>query len=109
MTLKQLKEALATTNIPVAYRFFPEKANQGPPCITYDVQSIDTFPADGKVYSKNINIDIYLWTKTKDLTKETALETALDTAGLVWRMVAEEYDDDSQVYCLTYEVSINGK
>lgn len=105
MTLDDLYTVLQSTNLPVAYEAFPEL--QALPCITYNFAYSSNFGADNKVYKKVSNIDIFLYTKTKDLTTEALLETALDNASLFYDKT-ENYLDDEKAFQLIYEVSIDG-
>lgn len=106
MTLSELGTLLETTNYPVRYGFFAEKPTSKP-YIEYEATYTANFKADNKAYSKFQNVDIFLFTKTKDLIAEAAVEAKLDNANLYWDKT-ETYLNEEKVYQILYEVKING-
>lgn len=103
MTLVEIKNLLSTTGIPVAYRCFPEGDAPDLPFICFLEKGSNNLAADGSVYHTVRKIDIELYTKNKDTSKETLVETAL--SGLFWNKT-EEYLDDEQCYQLIYELEV---
>lgn len=105
--LTGLKTILTGTGLPVAYGFFPEEANISPPCITYQIAYSSNTSADNKTYHKVQNVDIFLFTKTKDTASEALLESALDSASIPYQ-TTETYLSDEAVYQIIYEIKIQG-
>ena len=106
-TLDGLYTILTSTNLPVAYGFFPEGESVSLPCITYQVAYSGNFGAENRVYEKIENVDIFLFTQTKDPTTEATLEAALDAADIFWQ-VTETYLSDQKCIQRIYEVQTNG-
>lgn len=107
MTLAELNNVLVSTGFPVAYGFFPEDDKTEPPCITYQEAYSSNFGADEKVYKKIKHIDIFLFTRTKDIDAEAKVEQALDDASIFYE-TTETFEESEQVYQILYEVTIYG-
>lgn len=112
-TLNELYTVLAGTHLPVAYGFFKdeEEVEEGEgvslPCITYQVAYSGNFGAENRVYEKIENVDIFLFTKTKDPATEYILESALDAADIFWQ-VTETYLSTQKCIQRIYEVQTYG-
>lgn len=106
-TLSELYNVLKSTNLPVAYGFFPEEEKVSLPCITYQVAYSGNFAAENRVYKKIENVDIFLFTKTKDPSVEQTLEAALAASDIYWD-VTETYLSDQKVIQRIYEVQTHG-
>lgn len=106
-TLSELYDVLKSTNLPVAYGFFPEEEKVPLPCITYQVAYSGNFAAENRVYEKIENVDIFLFTKTKDPSIEATLESALVGADIFWD-VTETYLSDQKAIQRIYEVQTHG-
>ena len=105
MTLEELNTVLAGTELPVAYLAFP--ADQAPemPFIVFQETGSDNFGADNIVWASAMRVQVDLFTKLKDRTKEELLETTLTSAGIYWDRTPE-YDKDEACYRVTYEIEI---
>lgn len=79
---KELLKLLNTLNLPVAYHFF-RKETPLPNLIFYQ-KGLKTFEADNKVYSKEYNYTIELYTETKDFELEEKLEKLLDDNDIIY-------------------------
>lgn len=106
-TLDELYTVLAGTHLPVAYGFFEEGEGVSLPCITYQVAYSGNFGAENRVYKKLENVDIFLFTKTKDPATEYILESALNAADIFWQ-VTETYLSDQKCIQRIYEVQTYG-
>lgn len=106
MTLNDLYDILKTTELPVAYNFFPDDEKVAPPCITYAAAYSENFGADNKVYSPITAVDVFLFERT--MGTESVLEDVLDNAGIYWEKTIT-WENDEKVYQIIYEVKINGK
>ena len=103
MTLEALVTLLTTTKLPVTYEAFPIGYAPALPFICYRVTDSDNFPADNAVYYPVTNVDVELYTESKDPTTEGVVETAL--AGFVWEK-SESYIPDERMYQITYSIQI---
>lgn len=108
MTLAEFNLILQTTELPVAYRFFPEgdKKNPppNPPFICYLETDTNNFSADGVVYVKVVEFAVELYTEKKDLELEEKVEKAL--SSFYWNK-EEEYLDDEKCYMIVYRLEVN--
>lgn len=82
--MDDLVKLLEETGIPFAYDHFAEGESPDPPFICYLLPQSDNFSADGKVYLKVSNVNIELYTDSKDLAVEQKLETVLDIHGIFY-------------------------
>lgn len=103
MTLAELYTALKTLKWPVAYSHFTTA--QTPPFITYQVSHSLDFMADNQNYKSITNVQVELYTKTKDQTKEGLVETLLKTNRLPYQKV-EVFLDSEELFQVIYEVQI---
>lgn len=108
MTLSELYNILNAIDLfkdKVAYRAFPEGHAPDLPFICYMATETDNFKADNKVYCVIQNVDVELYTRTKDPAAESALESAFNDNEIVWDKY-EEYIDEEHVYQITYELEV---
>ena len=106
MTLEDLYlTVLAVFPGKVAYNAFPE--NQAPemPYMIINETSSDNFGADNRVYFKRKNVDIELYTKTKDAATETLLENALDAAHIFYES-SDTYISDEKCFERIYSIEV---
>lgn len=89
----------------VAYYAFPESQAPQLPYICYLVTSTQNFAADNKVYSEIQNVDIELYTETKDEAAEKKIENALDSAEIVWERT-EDYLESENCFMITFSIQI---
>lgn len=87
------------TGVPVSYRFFREA--QAPPFVCYYETSSDNFAADNRVFHRQTEKVVELYTDLKDPALEAAMEEALD--DYIWTK-EETYVDAEQMYLITYEL-----
>lgn len=87
----------------VAYNAFPEKTVMPYICIV--ATNTENFGADNRVYQKRQNVDIELYTKTKDPTTEGTLEGILDGAGIFYN-ASDTYLDDEKCFERIYEIEV---
>ena len=103
MTLKELRDLLETTGLPVTYREWAENAAPPLPYICYLVAYTNNFSADSGVYIKVNHIQIELYTKNKDPKTETMVEDAL--FSFFWNKT-ETYIDTERCYQILYEIEV---
>ena len=89
----------------VAYRMFPKGSAPALPFIVYYSQGTNNQFGDDKTYHVIEDINVCLYTRTKDTTSESAVETALNNGGYPWNK-SEAYIDSEECYEITYEITL---
>lgn len=89
----------------VAYRMFPKGSAPALPFIVYYSQGTNNQFGDDKTYHVIEDINVCLYTRTKDITSESAVEKALDDGGYPWNK-SEAYIDSEECYEITYEITL---
>lgn len=110
MTLAELKTALEGVNDgafqnKVAYRAFPVGSAPETPFICFMETESENFLADSQVYKKYTDVDIELYSDSKDVESEDAIESMLNSNKLVWDKL-EEYIEDEDLIMVTYGITI---
>ena len=101
MTYEQLYQLLQKMKLPLAYSHFNK--SQEPPYLVYFTEDTSNFGADNKVYFKETNWTIELYTDKKELNLETKLEVLLEDAELYYEKY-EAYIDTEKMYQVRYEI-----
>lgn len=107
MTLSQFAEILNSSGLPVRYGFWKDEDRPTVPYIEYQCTYTENFGAENKVHQVIQHIDVFLFTKEKNLTAEAAVEGVFDANEIFWNKT-ESYFEDERVYQILYEVSIYG-
>lgn len=108
MILSELHSILQATGFPVAYSHFVESANNplpDPPFICYLVVYSSNFSADNIIYKSVENIQIELYTNSKNIEAETIVEGVLNENELPFA-TTETFIDSEQLYQKIYEVRL---
>ena len=106
MTLAELYTLLDTKfKDKVCYNAFPKNEVPLMPYICIVATNTDNFGADNQVYHKRQNVDIELYTTTKDPVTEGTLEGALDKAGIFYN-ASDTYLDDEKCFERIYEIEV---
>lgn len=110
MTLEGLKTALEGVNNnafkdKVAYRAFPVGAAPSLPFICFMEMETNNFLADSKVYKRITDVNIELYSDTKDTVNEAAIESMLDSNLLVWDKT-EYYIESEDLVEIVYGIQI---
>lgn len=94
-------------SLPVAYYAFP-KPGQAPPYLVYYSPGRSDFYADDLNYQGILDLNIELYTKTKNYSLETQIEANMKAAGLAYSKT-ESFIDSDGVFMITYmtEVILN--
>ena len=105
MLVRDIKEILDTTGLPVTYYQWP--INEAPelPYIVYFVPYEDDFAADDINYAPIPVVYIELYSKTKDFTSENKIKAALRHAGLFYDKRSETYLKSEEMYEVVYQIS----
>ena len=100
--MEELLKIIEETGIPFAYDHFAEGESPDPPFICYLLPGSDNFAADGRVYFKMNEVNIELYTDTKDLSVEQKVEDVLD-AHEVFYNKSETWIDSEKLYEVLYQ------
>ena len=92
---------LKTTNLPVAYHHFTSPPS--PPYIVYLFSYSSNFGADNKVYQKDFNYQVELYTTKKDLASEALIEDLFNANDIYWEKT-ETYIEGEGLYQVLYEI-----
>ncbi len=105
MTQEELYSLLETIGIPIAQRVFPEDEQQSPPFAVYYRSGCENTYADDKVYIKNQDFVLELYTDYRMLELEEKIETLFDENEIAYT-VEEVYLDDEKMYEIIYKFTI---
>lgn len=103
MTIEEIGNILKKTNIPVAYRCFPERESPGLPFICYLDPYTNNFSADGCVYKKINHIQVELYTKNRSRNIEEKVENVL--YDFYWEKETV-YLEDEECFETIYELEV---
>jgi len=92
---------LKTTGLPVAYHHFVSPPC--PPYIVYLFSYSSNFGADNRVYSKQSNYQVELYTAKKDPVSEKLIEDLFDEHDIFWEKT-ETYIESEGLYQVLYEI-----
>lgn len=109
MTYQEIKTLLEGLGLPVTYYQWPVEHAPALPYIVFYYPGRNDFLADDKNYAHISELNIELYTDTKDFTLEQSLETLLEANDLVY-IKEEQYISEERMYEVLYhmEVMING-
>jgi hypothetical protein len=108
ISLQDLKAILDQAGYPVAYSHFIESENSpvpDPPFVCYLVTDSDNFYADNVVYKQILNVQIELYTDTKDLEVEANIERVLNDNEIPFS-TSEVYIESEAMFQKLYEVRL---
>lgn len=105
MKLQQIFGMLQGLNLPVAYDHFAEGEAPKLPYVIYREPGSDNFNADGRAYYKIDELDIELYTETKDRQLEDRLEDILDRHGICYNKT-ENWIDSEKMFEILYETEV---
>lgn len=104
--LKAIATAFATAKIPYAYNVFPtDSGSPSLPYVTGFVTGGQGTSADDVNYYDTMNLNIVLFTKTKDPTTEDTVRGVLKTLGCIYEW-DESFATDEQMYIITYSITM---
>ena len=99
--MDNLISIMETIGIPYAYDHFAEGESPVPPFICFLCPGSDNFAADGRVYLKVNEVNIELYTDTKNLTVEQQVEAVLDKYGIFYER-SEIWISSEKLYEVMY-------
>ncbi len=92
---------LKSTGLPVAYHHFTSPPT--PPYIVYLFSYSSNFGADNRVFSKQSNYQVELYTTEKDPVSEKLIEDLFDEHDIYWEKT-ETYIESEGLYQVLYEI-----
>lgn len=108
MTYGEINDMLNSFGLPVAYYEFKDGTQQAPPFIVF-FYAYDDLHADNINYCHKVQLNIELYTDTKDIAMETEIEQRLTELGFSYGKESEYIDSERMWQTLYYmEVMING-
>ena len=104
--MEKIAAVLEKIGLPFAYDHFAEGESPNPPFICYLIPNSDNFSADGRVYYKINEIELY--TDCKDLSAEQKVEAVLDEHGIFYEKT-EVWIESENLYevLYTFEMEVN--
>lgn len=99
MTLEELKQRCKKAGFKYAYGVFKNPTE--PPHLVAICRETDNFAADGKVYHKNIPIQLdYTYIK-KDMEAQNKIENEI-LGDIAWNKSEETYLSDEEIWQVSY-------
>lgn len=105
MQANDIQDILKSTGLPVTYYAWPVGEVPNLPYICWLLPSDDDVYADDGNYVHVQNVDIELYTETKDWDAEALVETALKTAGIPYDRT-EQYITQERMFQVVYSISL---
>lgn len=101
---EEIERVLDEIGIDYRYHHFETAEAVPPPFIVWTTPESSNFFADGVVYVTDSNIDIELYTDTKDFQLEKRVESILNQHKIPW-IKSEQYIEDENLYEVLYETN----
>ena len=104
--LKAIKNAFDEAKLTYAYNVFPtDDTAPSLPYLTGFVVGGEGVSADDENYFDTMNVNICLFTKTKDPTTEDVVRGVLKSLGCIYSW-DETYATDEKMYVITYSITM---
>lgn len=109
MTLQQVNQMVSSMGLPYSYYQFNEDTAQAPPFICFFYGPSDDLYADNSNYQDIRQLNIELYTTTKDFALERTIENILKLNGFSFYR-EENFIESENLWQIAYEmeVLING-
>lgn len=104
--MDKLLKIIGRMGLPFAYSHFAQGESPKPPFLIYLFPRGIHFSADGKVYHKDLAVDLELYTDKKDLDLELRIENVLDEEGIFYEK-SEVWIESERLYEVLYEFTFN--
>lgn len=105
MTKEQVVQMMEEFEIPYAYDHFVEGESPEPPFLVYLYPGSDNFAADGRVFFKQDQLYIELYTDTKEPALEDRIEAILDAHELFYNK-SETWIASEKLYEVLYQTEV---
>lgn len=109
MRIEGIKQMLDETGVEYRYHHFETEEAIAPPFLVWVLPGSNNFMADGITYQGIQELDLELYTDSKNFVLETAIEGVLKKYGLAWNKT-ELFIESESLFEVLYEmeVLING-
>ena len=104
--MEELVQMISEMGIPFAYDHFAEGESPDPPFLCYLIPGSDNFAAEGKVYHKVGQVNIELYTDSKDPAVEEKVIAVLDSYGIFYDQT-ETWIDSEKLYEVLFSFEIS--
>lgn len=110
MSIDEIKHMLDETGVEYRYHHFETEEAIAPPFLVWILPGSNNFMADGITYQGIQELDIELYTDSKNFELEKTVERVLKSYGMSWNKT-ELYIESENMYEILYEmeVLINGE
>ena len=105
MTKEQVVQMMEEFEIPYAYDHLVEGESPEPPFLVYLYPGSDNFAADGRVFFKQDQLYIELYTDTKEPALEDRIEAILDAHELFYNK-SETWIASEKLYEVLYQTEV---
>jgi hypothetical protein len=105
MTLNTVKNILEELKLPLAYDHFAEGESPKPPFLIFTNPSDEVFGADNIVYADYHEINVELYTDTKQPELEKTFEIIL-TRHEIYYLKTEIWIESEKLYEVLYELTL---
>ena len=105
MTFKEINTMIESIGLPSTYYSFPESQAPALPYLVFYYPSNDDFSADNVNYVPIVNLNIELYTESKDFDTEKAVEDVLQSNRLYFAK-SETYLTSEEMYEVLYQMQI---
>lgn len=105
MTHKEVNLMVKSMGLPYAYYQFPENTAKAPPFICYFYSGSKDLYADQENYQRIEELNIELYTKSKDFNLEASIEAILKANGFTYSR-QDSYISDEKMWQIAYEMDV---
>lgn len=105
MKIADINIMLGQTELKSTYYSWPETKAPALPYLLWYFPSSDNFSADDQVYKRIEQLNIELYTQTKDFDTEQVVEAVLDAWNMVWERT-EVYIESEHMYQVLYQMEV---
>lgn len=105
MTLQQVNQMVSSMGLPYSYYQFTEDTAQAPPFICFFYGPSDDLYADNSNYQDIRQLNIELYTTTKDFALERTIENILKLNGFSFYR-EENFIESENLWQIAYEMEV---
>ena len=105
MTENEIYKILTETGLPVTYDHWNEKDVPALPYLVYRYPAVESIPADDGSRVSVADLDVELYTDTKEPETEKAVEAVFHDYGIIYNKT-ERYISSERLYETLYETEV---
>ena len=105
MTIPEINAMVESMGLPFEYYEFPEGTSQEPPYIVWFLSRDDDFKADNENYCDIEQLNIELYTSTKDFELENQVEAVLKANGFTYYKESNKIDSE-KLWQISFEMEV---